>query len=40
MAERIIAYRLKKTFSSIEEVQLVRGIGPKKFEAIKMRLVL
>ena len=36
MAQRIIDYRqLNGAFKSIDEIQNVRGIGPKKFENIK-----
>lgn len=32
---KIVEYREAKPFSSIEEIQEVKGIGPAKFEAIK-----
>ena len=36
MAERIIEYRqINGAFKSIEEIQNVKGIGPKKFEKMK-----
>ncbi|WP_427339454.1 ComEA family DNA-binding protein [Caloranaerobacter sp. DY30410] len=35
LAGRIIEYRTKNRFNSIEEIKNVSGIGEKKFEAIK-----
>jgi len=37
-AEKIVEYRAAKAFSTIEEIQEVKGIGPAKFEAIKDRI--
>lgn len=34
-AEKIIDYRRTTTFKSIEDIQNVKGIGPKKFEKMK-----
>ncbi len=35
IAERIILYREKNPFSSIEQIMNVKGIGKKKYDAIK-----
>lgn len=40
MAQRIIDYRLNKSFQSIEEIMEVKGIGPKMFNKIKDQLAL
>ncbi len=34
-AQKIIDYRAKHKFSSIEDVMKVKGVGQKKFDAIK-----
>jgi competence protein ComEA len=35
IAQRIIAYRTEHPFQNVDEVQQVKGIGPKIFEQIK-----
>lgn len=40
MADRIIAYRQEKPFSTLEEIMNVKEIGPKLFEAIKNQISL
>jgi competence protein ComEA len=35
IAQRIIAYRTEHPFQSIDEVQQVKGVGPKIYEQIK-----
>ena len=39
-AEKIIAYRQEKPFSTLEEIMNVKGIGPKLFEVIKDQISL
>lgn len=40
IAERIVAYRSTKSFSSIEEIMEVKGIGEKMFAKIKDQITL
>ena len=40
LAKRIIEYRAQQTFTSVEELKNVSGIGDKKFEKIKDRITL
>lgn len=35
LAERVIAYRTKKRFTSVRQLMEVEGFGPKKFESLK-----
>jgi competence protein ComEA len=35
IAQRIIAYRTEHPFQNVEEVQQVKGVGPKIYEQIK-----
>ncbi len=37
-AEKIVKYRSEHKFKSIEEIKNVKGIGQKKFDAIKAEL--
>jgi competence protein ComEA len=37
-AKKIIAYREKNRFSSIEEIKRVKGIGPKKYKKMEQYL--
>jgi len=37
-ADKIIAYRQKKCFESIEELLKVKGVGMKRFEALKSEI--
>ncbi|PKL80890.1 MAG: hypothetical protein CVV25_02945 [Ignavibacteriae bacterium HGW-Ignavibacteriae-4] len=39
-AEKIIDYRSKTPFNSIEDIQNVKGIGPKKFESMKEHITV
>ena len=39
-AAAIIAYREKHLFKSIEEIQKIKGIGKKRFEAIKSEITI
>lgn len=39
-AQKIIDYRAKTPFSSIEDIQKVKGIGPKKFESMKEHITV
>ncbi len=39
-AEKIIDYRNKTPFNSIEDIQNVKGIGPKKFESMKEHITV
>ncbi|MFA7327665.1 MAG: helix-hairpin-helix domain-containing protein [Candidatus Kapaibacterium sp.] len=39
-AEKIIDYRSKTPFNSIEDIQKVKGIGPKKFESMKEHITV
>lgn len=39
-AQKIIDYRAKTPFNSIEEIQNVKGIGPKKFESMKEHITV
>ena len=40
MASRIIEYRKTKSFTSLEEIKEVKGIGDKMYEKIKDRICL
>jgi competence protein ComEA len=39
-AEKIILYRKYNKFKKLEDLMKVKGIGPKKFEKIKVRISL
>ena len=39
-AQKIIDYRAKTPFNSIEDIQNVKGIGPKKFENMKEHITV
>lgn len=39
-ADKIIEYRKKKPFTRIEDIQNVKGIGPKKFENMKDKITV
>lgn len=39
-AQKIIDYRVKTPFNTIEDIQKVKGIGPKKFESMKEHITV
>ena len=39
-AQKIINYRTKTPFGTIEDIQKVKGIGPKKFESMKEHITV
>ncbi|MER3327975.1 MAG: helix-hairpin-helix domain-containing protein, partial [Candidatus Kapaibacterium sp.] len=39
-AQKIIDYRAKTPFITIEDIQKVKGIGPKKFESMKEHITV
>ena len=40
LAERIIEYRKKTPFKSVNEIMMVKGIGPKVFEVNKDKIIV